>query len=130
MAKSLWIGGILQAVANLAFSWQAMVGRDISWLTVAITVENFTSAIGTVIFVAYISALCRNPLHTAMQYALLTACSAVGRTYLPAVGGIIAEATGWEWFFAICALAALPSFLLLAFLQWRGHFDGLAVKSN
>jgi PAT family beta-lactamase induction signal transducer AmpG len=107
-----------------------MVGRDISWLTFAVTVENFTSAIGTVIFVAYISALCRNPLHTAMQYALLTACSAVGRTYLPAVGGVIAEATGWVWFFAICALAALPSFLLLAFLQWRGHFDGLAVKSN
>jgi PAT family beta-lactamase induction signal transducer AmpG len=130
MARSLWIGGILQAVANFAFSWQAMVGYDISWLTFAITVENFTSAIGTVIFVAYISALCRNPLHTAMQYALLTACSAVGRTYLPAVGGVIAEATGWEWFFAICALAALPSFLLLAFLQWRGHFDGLAVKTK
>jgi PAT family beta-lactamase induction signal transducer AmpG len=130
MARSLWIGGILQAVANFAFAWQAMVGRDLSWLTFAITIENFTSAIGTVIFVAYISALCRNPLHTAMQYALLTACSAVGRTYLPAVGGVIAEATGWVWFFAICAVAALPSFVLLAFLQWRGHFDALAVKPN
>jgi PAT family beta-lactamase induction signal transducer AmpG len=130
MARGLWIGGILQALANFVFSWQAVVGRDISWLTVAITVENFTSAIGTVIFVAYISALCRNPLHTAMQYALLTACSAVGRTYLPAVGGAVAEATGWVWFFVICALAALPSFLLLAFLQRRGHFDGLAAKAN
>jgi PAT family beta-lactamase induction signal transducer AmpG len=130
VARSLWIGGILQALANFVFSWQAIVGRDISWLTITVTVENFTSAIGTVIFVAYISALCRNPLHTAMQYAILTACSAVGRTYLPAVGGAIAEATGWVWFFAICALAALPSFMLLAFLQWRGHFDGLAVKSN
>jgi PAT family beta-lactamase induction signal transducer AmpG len=130
MGRSLWIGGIVQALANFAFSWQAIVGRDISWLTFAVTVENFTSTFGTVIFVAYISALCRNPLHTAMQYALLTACSAVGRTYLPAVGGVIAEATGWVWFFVICALAALPSFLLLAFLQWRRHFDGLAVKSN
>jgi len=130
MARSLWIGGVLQAVANFAFSWQAMVGRDLSWLTFAITVENFTSSIGTVIFVAYISALCRNPLHTAMQYALLTACSAVGRTYLPAVGGAIAEATGWVWFFAICALAALPSFVLLAWLQRRGHFAALAIKSS
>ena len=68
--------------ANLAFSWQAIVGLNAAWLTFAIVAENFTSAIGTVIFVAYLSALCRNPLHTATQYALLTALAAVGRTYL------------------------------------------------
>ena len=67
--------------------------------------ENFTSAIGTVIFVAYLSALCRNPLHTATQYALLTALAAVGRTYLSSGAGYVAEATGWRWFFVICALA-------------------------
>src|SRR5262249_31198345 len=55
LAASLWIGGLLQAVANLAFSWQAVVGHDIAWLTFAIVTENFTSAIGTVIFVAYLS---------------------------------------------------------------------------
>jgi PAT family beta-lactamase induction signal transducer AmpG len=128
LAASLWIGGILQATANLAFSWQAVVGHDIAWLTFAITLENFTSAIGTVIFVAYLSALCRNPLHTATQYALLTALAAVGRTYLSSSAGYIAEATGWVWFFAICALAALPSLVLLAWLQQRGHFAGLETK--
>jgi PAT family beta-lactamase induction signal transducer AmpG len=128
LAASLWIGGILQAAANLAFSWLAVVGHDLAWLTFAITVENFTSAIGTVIFVAYLSALCRNPLHTAMQYALLTALSAFGRTYLSAPAGDIVMATGWVWFFAICAIAALPSFALLAWLQRRGHFAKLEVK--
>ena len=78
------------------------------------------------IFVAYLSALCSNPLHTATQYALLTALAAVGRTYLSSGAGYIAEATGWATFFAICALAAIPSFLLLAWLQRRGHFAGLA----
>src|SRR5881227_726178 len=91
---SLWIGGILQAAANFAFTWQAHVGKDIAWLSFAITVENFTSAIGTVIFVGYLSALCRSPLHTATQFALLTALSAVGRTYLSAGAGYVAEATG------------------------------------
>src|SRR5262245_11503651 len=43
LGVSLWIGGVLQALANLAFSWQAVVGHDIRWLTVAITVENFSS---------------------------------------------------------------------------------------
>jgi MFS transporter, PAT family, beta-lactamase induction signal transducer AmpG len=125
LATSLWIGGILQALANLAFSWQAMVGHDLGWLTFAITLENFTSAIGTVIFVAYLSALCQNPLHTATQYALLTALAAVGRTYLSAGAGFIAEATGWVWFFAICALAATPGLLVLAWLQRTGHFEKL-----
>jgi PAT family beta-lactamase induction signal transducer AmpG len=123
---SLWLGGVLQAVAALSFSWQAVVGQNAAWLTFAIVAENFTSAIGTVIFVAYLSALCRNPLHTATQYALLTALAAFGRTYLSSAAGFIAAATGWAAFFAICALAGLPSLLLLGFLQQRRHFDGLA----
>ena len=54
--------------------------------------REFTSAIGTVIFVAYLSALCQNPLHTATQYALLTALAAVGRTYLSSGAGFVAIA--------------------------------------
>jgi PAT family beta-lactamase induction signal transducer AmpG len=125
LTASLWIGGILQAVANLAFSVQAAVGHNAAMLTLAIVTENFTSAIGTVIFVAYLSALCANPLHTATQYALLTALAAFGRTYLSSGAGYIAGGAGWVWFFAICAMAAIPSFCLLAWLQRRGHFAGL-----
>lgn len=126
----LWIGGVLQALANLAFSWQAVVGHDIVMLTVAIVTENFTSAVGTVIFVAYLSALCRNPLHTATQYALLTALAAVGRTYLSSGAGYVAEAAGWTSFFAICAVAAIPSLVLLAWLQRRGHFAALGAETG
>jgi PAT family beta-lactamase induction signal transducer AmpG len=125
LPASLLLGGVLQSLANLAFSWQAVVGLNAGWLTFAIIAENFTSAIGTVIFVAYLSALCRNPLHTATQYALLTALAAFGRTYLSAGAGYIAHATGWVWFFVICALAGLPAMILLGWLQRRGHFVGL-----
>ena len=127
---SLLIGGTLQALANLAFSWQAIVGLNAAWLTFAIIAENFTSAVGTVIFVAYLSALCRNPLHTATQYALLTALAAFGRTYLSSGAGFVAAATGWAWFFAICALAGLPALALLAWLQRRRHFDALAPANS
>jgi PAT family beta-lactamase induction signal transducer AmpG len=129
LATSLWIGGILQAVANLSFTWLATIGPNPAALAFAITAENFTSAIGTVIFVAYLSALCRNPLHTATQYALFTALAAVGRTYLASSAGYVAAATGWPLFFAICALVALPSFVLLAWLQWGGHFRELAAEA-
>jgi PAT family beta-lactamase induction signal transducer AmpG len=125
LAASLWIGGVLQAVANLSFSWLALVGVNQWALAVAITAENFTSAIDTVIFVAYLSALCRNPLHTATQYALLTALAAVGRTYLSATAGYVAKAAGWPAFFVICVLVAIPSLVLLTWLQRRGHFAEL-----
>jgi PAT family beta-lactamase induction signal transducer AmpG len=126
LSTSLWIGAILQTLSNLVFSWLALVGTNHWALTAAIIAENFTGAIGTVIFVAYLSALCNNPLHTATQYALLTALTAIGRTYLSAGAGYVAEASGWPMFFVISALTAIPSLFLLAWLQRRGHFEGLA----
>jgi PAT family beta-lactamase induction signal transducer AmpG len=128
LAASLWIGGLLQMISNLTFSWLALVGTSVSALTVTIIVENFTGAVGTVIFVAYLSALCGSRAHTATQFALLTALAAVGRTTLASGAGFIAEATGWVWFFAITAIAAAPSLALLAWLQARGHFRALANK--
>jgi PAT family beta-lactamase induction signal transducer AmpG len=130
LSTSLWIGAMLQAAANLSFSWLALVGHNPTALAIAIVAENFTSAIGTVMFVAYLSALCRNPLHTATQYALLTALAAIGRTYLSSGAGFIAESTGWMWFFVICALAGLPSLVLLWWLQMRGHFNRLEPKKS
>jgi len=94
---------------------------------VAIIIENFTGAIGTVIFVAYISALCGNPLHTATQYALLTALASTGRTLISSGTGFVVEAIGWPAFFIATAAAALPALALLVWLQRRGHFVGLGV---
>src|SRR5262252_8425201 len=128
LSASLWIGGVLQAVANLSFSWLALSGVNQWALALAITAENFTSAIGTVIFVAYLSVLCQNPLHTATQYALLTALAAVGRTYLSSGAGYVAKAAGWPLFFVICVLVAVPSLMLLSWLQRRGHFDRLGPR--
>ncbi|MCP4619833.1 MAG: AmpG family muropeptide MFS transporter [Bradyrhizobium sp.] len=125
LSTSLWIGGILQAAAILPFSWQAIVGHDVAWLTFAITAEQFTAGLGTVTFVAYLSALCGNPLHTATQYALLTALTALGRTVFAAGSGYLAEATGWFGYFLVCAASAIPSFIVLAYLQRRGHFETL-----
>jgi PAT family beta-lactamase induction signal transducer AmpG len=125
LSTSLWIGGILQLVSNLAFAWLALIGPNVPALTATIIIENFTGAIGTVIFVAYLSALCGVRAHTATQFALLTALAAVGRTTLASGGGFVAEATGWALFFAVTALAAIPSLILLMVLQAKGHFAAL-----
>ncbi|MEJ2626747.1 MAG: MFS transporter [Pseudolabrys sp.] len=114
MSASLWIGGFLQMFSNFTFSWLAVIGVSVPALTFTIIVENFTGAIGTVIFVAYLSALCGARTHTATQYALLTALASVGRTVLSSGGGFIADSTGW----------------LLAWLQTHGHFTGMVVKKG
>jgi PAT family beta-lactamase induction signal transducer AmpG len=126
LAVSLWIGGLLQTIMILAFSWQAVVGKSLAMLTLTTTIEFFTDAVGTVIFVAYLSALCKNPLYTATQFALLTAFAALGRNVFSLGTGYLAQAVGWASFFVICALAGLPALALLAWLQKRRHFDGLA----
>lgn len=126
MAAALWIGGTLQALSNLAFAWLATLGTNYWALVIAITAENFTGAIGTVIFVAYLSALCKSPLHTATQFALLTALSAVGRTYMSASAGYVAQNVGWPLFFSLSVVTAIPAFMLLLWLQRRGHFAAIA----
>lgn len=125
LARALWLAAGLQMLSNLAFVWLYYQPVNAGALATAIVFENFTGAIGTVIFVAYLSALCRNPLHTASQYALLTALASTGRTFLASGTGYAAQAMGWPLFFTSTALAALPALVLLSMLQRRGHFRAL-----
>jgi MFS transporter, PAT family, beta-lactamase induction signal transducer AmpG len=127
LVTALWLGAVLQMVSNLAFVWLWYQPPSAWALALAVMLENFTGAIGTVIFVAYLSALCRNPLHTATQYALLTALASSGRTVFASGTGFIVGGIGWPAFFVVTALAALPALGLLAWLQRRGHFDTLIV---
>jgi PAT family beta-lactamase induction signal transducer AmpG len=126
LSVSLWIGGLLQTFMILFFSWQAHVGANPTFLAATTTIEFFTDAVGTVIFVAYLSVLCKNPLYTATQFALLNALAALGRTVFSLGSGFIAHRTGWVGFFIVCALAGMPALALLAWLQKRRHFDGLS----
>jgi PAT family beta-lactamase induction signal transducer AmpG len=130
LARSLWLGALLQMTSNIAFIWLATVPPSVPALTSVILIENFTGGIGTVIFVAYLSVLCANPAHTATHYALLTALAAVGRTLIASLSGYAASSLGWALFFLATTAAAVPSLMLLGRLQLRGHFDGLGRAST
>ena len=125
LVTALWLAAIIQMASNLVFVWLGWQPVSNWALTVAIIVENFAGAIGTVIFVAYLSALCRNPLHTATQYALLTALASTGRTFFSSGTGFAAETLGWPAFFIGTAATALPALALMTWLQGRGHFRAL-----
>ncbi len=130
LLTALWIGAIVQTVSILMFVWLGWQEPSTWALMLAIVLENFTGAIGTVIFVAYLSALCRNPLHTATQYALLTALASTGRTLFSSGTGFAAQTLGWPLYFVATTLIALPSLALLIWLQKRGHFRALEADRN
>lgn len=127
---ALWLAAIVQMLSNLVFVWLGWQEPSTWALTVAIVVENFSGAIGTVIFVAYLSALCRDPLHTATQYALLTALASTGRTFFSSGTGFAAAALGWPLFFVTTAAATLPALALMEWLRKRGHFRALEADRN
>jgi PAT family beta-lactamase induction signal transducer AmpG len=116
--RALLIGGVVQALSNLAYIAQLWAGHDIGMLAVTIATENVTGGIGSAAFVAYLSRLC-NPAFTATQYALLSALAAVSRTFIASGGGWMAERLGWAPFFTASTLLCVPGLLLLVYLMRR-----------
>ena len=69
LLKSLIISSIFQIFSNLLYVLVDQVGPNFNVLLVAVSGENFSGGLGSVAFVAYLSALC-NKAYTGTQYAL------------------------------------------------------------
>ncbi len=116
MFRALLLCGFLHMLTNLLLVLQAQIGPDVHFLTFSISLENFTGGMSTAAFIAYLSALCRVN-YTATQYALLSSLAAFGRTWLSTPSGALAQRVGWETFFTIASLMAVPGLLLLIWLE-------------
>jgi len=110
--KSLWVAGALQALSTACFALLAQNGHSIMGLSLVIAFENFSAGAGTSAYAAFMARL-TNKKFTATQYALLSSLMGVPRTFAAAPTGYMAKWLGWESFFILCALAALPGMLLL-----------------
>lgn len=118
MYRTLMVGGFVHMLTNLLLVWQAQLGADKHFLIFSITAENITGGLTTAAFIAYLAGLCKVH-YTATQYALLSSFAAFGRTWLSTPSGAVAEAFGWEIFFVISCVIALPSLALLWWLEKR-----------
>jgi PAT family beta-lactamase induction signal transducer AmpG len=114
--RTLMIGGILQALTHLLFAVLAVQGRDLLWLTIAVSADNLAGGLASAAFVAYLSDLC-NRRFTATQYALLTSFMAYGRTIMSGGSGWLADHTTWPMFWASTSLMAIPGLLLLVWIR-------------
>ncbi len=113
--RGLVVCGVLMALSNLIFVVQAWVGHDLWMLTLTIAIENVTTGMGTVAFVAYLSSLC-NVAYTATQYALLTSFMALSRTVMSSGAGWLADQMDWVAFFIVTTVAAAPGLALLIWM--------------
>lgn len=120
MGRALVISGALMMISNFGFAAVALAGHSPTVLGLAVGIENFTSGIGLTVFVTYLSGL-SSLAYTATQFALLSSLAAVGRTWLAAPAGILAEKLGWFSFYMLTMAVALPGMLLL-WLLWRQGF--------
>ena len=110
--RALWLFGFVQIISILGFAVLARVGEGLWLLGLVIGFEYLGVGLGTAAFVAFI-ARTTNPAFAATQFALFTALTAVPRTVASAATGIIVEGVGWENFFYMCTLIAIPGMLLL-----------------
>jgi MFS transporter, PAT family, beta-lactamase induction signal transducer AmpG len=126
MRNSLLVFGILQAVSNLAFVALAHLGRHYPMMVAAIGFENLCGGMGTAAFAAFLMSLC-DKRFTATQYALLTSLMAVTRVIAGAPTGFLAKTLGWEQYFLLSALLAVPGLLLLfRFSRWTAPVESPA----
>lgn len=136
LLRSLALAVMVMAVSNLAFlllAWSHDLGIGVPstadrgqglWMLglfhLVILIENLSGGIGTSVFVAYLSSLC-NVHYTAVQYALLTSFMQLfGKFVIVPASGFFVDALGWQLFFIVSALFALPALLLIRWLQRRG----------
>ncbi len=111
--RCLMVCAVLQGGSNLSYFALTQLPHDVMILFAAVTIENLCGGMGTTAFVALLMALC-DKQYSATQFALLSALSAVVRTYCgPMVASWIA-AVGYADFYWQTSLLCLPS----VFVVW------------
>ncbi len=123
MKKAVLVSLILMAVSNFSFAALAAAGHSNFGMAAAIGFENFTSGIGGVAVVAYLSALC-DLRFTATQFALLSAASSIiGRFITGSTAGALIETMGYVNFYLLTTLLALPGVLLFVHMLRTSMVD-------
>lgn len=110
--RILFVGALLVAVTNLLFAWQAVIGYDVSFLTFAISVDNFSAGIATAAFIAYLSSLTSNG-YSATQYALLSSIMLLFPKFIAGFSGAYVDAFGYVNFFVAASLIGFPVLILI-----------------
>ncbi|RYZ89692.1 MAG: MFS transporter, partial [Proteobacteria bacterium] len=84
--RSLWIFGIMQAVAIALFALLETTGPQNWALATVVIFEDVSTAMASAVFVAFIAAI-TNKKYTATQYAILSSIATLGRNFFSGFAG-------------------------------------------
>ena len=113
MKSALFSFGILQALTTLFLAALALTGPNPWALGGIVFFETFASGMGSAAYAAFMMKL-TNKKFTGTQYALLTSFMGLPRTFFGASTGYLAKTFGWEGFFLLCTLMALPALWMVS----------------
>lgn len=119
---SLFFFGLLQAFTNIFFVVLALVGKNVTLLSIAVFSDNFAAGMGSTALVALFMRLV-NKQFTGTQFSILVALSSLPRIISGPVAATIQINIGWVGLYQlsiICALAFIP-FLLMIKEQTKEH---------
>ncbi|MDG1437135.1 MAG: MFS transporter [Rickettsiaceae bacterium] len=123
--KGLIIGGIAQSVTNASFIWLNHMGHDVNALMITIAIENVAAGIGTAALLGYLACLC-NKRFSATQYALLSSASGLFSHSIVMYGGSLVKILGWDMYFVMTIILAIPGLCLLWYLNRKYGFSDKA----
>jgi MFS transporter, PAT family, beta-lactamase induction signal transducer AmpG len=127
VSSTLFWFGVGQMLSTLGFYFLAQIGHSIPALMAVISFENFTSGLGTAVFIGFMSSL-TDKRFTATQYALLSSLMGVPRVILAAPMGYVASSLGWPMYFVFCTLIAIPGLWLALHARRWAQTDSTAAK--
>ena len=113
----------LNKLSNLLFSLLAWYGKSELLFATAVILDEITSAISTVVFVAFVSILV-DRTYTATHYALMASLATFGKNVFSAFSGFVVDKlqflnttenlhNDWAVFFVITTLMVIPSLIFL-----------------
>jgi len=131
LVRGMFVAGIAMAATNVLFSVLAWTGKSELLFATAVVLDDLTSSIATVTFVAFISMLV-DRTYTATQYALLASIGTAGRTLFAASSGELVDWLGGDWgtFFLITAVMVTPSLICLWLIRnkLKAMLEGAEVR--
>lgn len=116
LLRSMLIFGVLQTLSNFLYYGLALTGKSYPLMVIAVGVDNIAGAMGNIASVALMMALC-DVRYSAFQYALLSAFALTPRYVLGGPAGYIAQQGGWDTYYIVSVLLAVPGLLLVWFMR-------------
>lgn len=112
----LFLGAFLVVITNFIFAILAFVGKDLTLLTLIISMDNISAGIATTAFITYISKL-TNIEFSATQSALFSSMMLLFPKFMAGFSGVYVDSFGYVNFFIGSALIGVPVLGLIALLK-------------